>query len=108
MTVMAVSPQVRDDFLTMWPLDQARRRTFTIADRGLIGWRPFGRLFVGVASYVEQRRWTPEEYVVWVERYRQHQATLERNRSWWRCVLELQRFVPKAGEAGAVAVHPRG
>jgi hypothetical protein len=95
MSVLAVSPQVRDDFLALWPLYPARRRTATIPDRGLIGWRPFGQLFAGVATYEEQRRWTWDEYAVWVERWRQHQAVLERERSWWRFVPELQRFIPK-------------
>ena len=48
-TVLAVSAQVRDDFLALWPLNPARRRTATIADHGLIEWHPFGQLF-GVFS----------------------------------------------------------
>jgi hypothetical protein len=106
MTVLAVSPRVRDDFLTRWPLDPARRRSITMKDQGLIGWHRFGQLFVGVATYEEPRRWTPEEYAIWVERHQRHQAMLERERSWWRFVEELQRFVPK-DEPGAAADRPR-
>jgi hypothetical protein len=96
MSVMAVSPHVRDSFLALWPLYPARRRAATITDPGLIRWHPFPRLYVGVATYHEPHEWTPDEYAVWVEQYRQHQAVLERERSWWRCVPELQRFVPTA------------
>ncbi|HEY7157847.1 MAG TPA: hypothetical protein VH575_28070 [Gemmataceae bacterium] len=95
MSVMAVSPQVRDNFLALWPLYPARRRTATIADRGLIGWHPFGQVFVGVATYEKKQQWTRDEHAVWIEQYRRHQTVLEQERSWWRCVPELQRFVPK-------------
>jgi hypothetical protein len=93
MTVCAITPKVRDEFLALLPLYPARCRIATIVDHGLIGWRPFGQLFVGVATYKEQRQWTPDEYAVWAERYRQHRALLERERSWWRCVSELQQFI---------------
>jgi len=47
MSVQAVSPQIRDDFLERWPIFPARRRTATIRDLGLIKWRPLGQVFVG-------------------------------------------------------------
>src|SRR5262249_27242017 len=106
MTVYAVSSRVRDEFLTLWPRSAARRRTLIIPDWGLLAWHRFGRLFVGVATYQEQRAWTPAGYVVWAERFRQHQAMLERERSWWRCVPELQRFV--ARHAGPGTAGDRG
>src|SRR5262249_38621605 len=94
MTVYAVTPHVRDEFLALWPLYPARHRTARIADHGLIGWHPFGQLFVGVATYEEQRRWTFKEYADWFASYCHHQAVLERERGWWRCVPELHRLVP--------------
>jgi hypothetical protein len=94
MSVMAVSAEVRDHFLVLWPQYPARRRTTVIADFPLIGWHPFAQLYVGVATYEEPREWTPAEYVVWAEQWRQHWAMLERERSWWRNVPELQRLVP--------------
>lgn len=96
MSVMAVSAKVRDDFLDMWPQYPARRRTAVITDRPLIEWHPFARIYVGVATYKEPRQWAPAEYTIWAEQHRQHWAMLERERSWWRCVPELQRFVQNA------------
>lgn len=92
MSVVAVSSRVRDDFLALWPQYPARRRTALIRDLPLIEWHPFDRLYVGVATYEEPREWTMVE----VEQERQHWAMLERERSWWRCVPELQRFIPGA------------
>jgi hypothetical protein len=93
MTVCAVSPHIREEFLALWPSAPARRRTATIADWGMIAWRPFSQVFVGVATYQEQHEWTPAEFAVWAQRDGQHQEAVENQRSWWRCVPELQRFV---------------
>ncbi len=106
MSVMAVTPEVRDHFLALWPQYAARRRTAVVTDRPLIGWHPFPQVYVGVASYEEPRRWTPAEYTVWAEQHRQHWAMLERERSWWRCVPELQLFVPRPSEPQAPAAGP--
>jgi hypothetical protein len=95
MTVYAVSPRVRDEFLALWPLYPARHPTVTIPDRGLIAWHPFGQLHAGVATYHEPLQWTLEEHRAWLERYREHESMLERRQSWWRYVEELQRFVPR-------------
>lgn len=93
MSVAAVSPQIRDDFLRLWPPYPARSRTATIRDHGLIGWRRFAQLHVGLATYRDERQWTPEEYAVCVERGRDRLAAIECDRSWWRSVAELQKFV---------------
>lgn len=93
MTVVAVSAAIRDDFLHYWPMYPARRRTTVVSDFGFVPWRPFGVLHVGVATYKEQREWTPAEYAVYIEQFKQHQAVLYENRSWWRFVGELQRFL---------------
>lgn len=103
MSVMAVSAEVRDHFLALWPAYPARRKTAVIADRPLIEWHPFPRVYVGVAIYEERHQWTPAEYAVWAERRREHWDRLERERSWWRCVPELQRFVPRPAEPSAAA-----
>jgi hypothetical protein len=96
MSVVAVSPQIRDDFLRLWPMYPARLRTATIADYGLVPWLPFPELHVGIATYDEQSEWTPEEYAVYLDGSREYQAVLQRERSWWRFVSELQRFIPNA------------
>jgi hypothetical protein len=93
MTITAVSPSIRDDFLDFWPMYDARRRKALVSDFGLVPWRPFGTLHVGIATYHEQHEWTPAEYAVYIEQYKHHQALLEENRSWWRFVDELQRFI---------------
>jgi hypothetical protein len=98
MSVMAVSPEVRDHFLALWPQHPARRRTTVVADRPLIGWHPFPRVYIGVATYEEPHLRSPFDYTIWAEERRQHWAMLERERSWWRSVPELQRFVARANE----------
>ena len=69
-----------------------------LADPGLIGWHPFPRVYVGLATYEDQHQWTLAEFPAWAARHREHWAMLDRVRSWWRSVPELQRFVPSAAE----------
>jgi hypothetical protein len=99
MSVAAVTPQICDDFLRLWPPYPARCRTVTIRDYVLIGWRGFAQLHVGVATYREEREWTPEEYAVCIQRSRDRLTAIERDRSWWRSVAELQKFIPDQLEA---------
>lgn len=108
MTVLAVSAEVRDHFLALWPEYPARRKTAVIADRPLIGWHPFAQVYVGVATYEERYEWTPAEYLVWAEQHRLHRATLERERSWWRVVPELQRFVPSTADPSGASEQREG
>lgn len=96
MSVVAVSPEIRDKFLMLWPMPPARRRTATIPGNRLIFWRSFSQLHVGLATYREETEWTSEEYDVYCQRDREHSAILRRERSWWRTVPELQRFLPNA------------
>ena len=98
MSVVAVSAKIRDDFVSLWPMYPARRRTATIGDCGLVPWRSFHQLHVGVATYVEEHEWSRDEFEVWIHRDREHETLLERERSWWRDVSELQRFVPHIAE----------
>jgi hypothetical protein len=58
----------------------------TFKDYGLVRWHPF---YVGVATYTEQHEGTLEKR----EQLHQHRNMVERERSWWGCVGELQRFV---------------
>jgi len=51
LSVVAVSPSIRDDFLRLWPEYPARRKKRTISDYGLISWRAFPELHVGLATY---------------------------------------------------------
>jgi hypothetical protein len=83
MAVVAVSAQVRDEFLASWALNPARLRTAAISDHGLIKWHPFGQVFVGIATYDELET---------------NHYEVEYERGWWRTVPELQRFVARTGE----------
>ena len=88
MSVVAVSSQVRDEFLALRSPDLARRRTFNLAgNHCLLGWRLFRPLFVGLATY-------EEDCLAWLET-RQQIEQIESQRTWWRSVYELQRFIPK-------------
>ncbi len=84
---------VRDDFLRLWPEYPARTRKATIKDFGLVHWRDFGKLHIGLASYAEPVRRTPDEYFEWMPRHQEHIEQVERERSWWRTVRELQKFI---------------
>ena len=94
MTVVAVSSDIRDDFLRLHPFvpSPLRCRSATIRDYGLVSWHPFERLYVGLATYVEQTKWSPEEDKIHVQQESQHWEQVEAERSWWRFVDELQRF----------------
>lgn len=59
MCVTCTTSWVRDDFVILQPEYPARTRSATIDDVGLIHWRDFGTLYVGLASYVKPREWTP-------------------------------------------------
>lgn len=92
MCVTCTTSWVRDDFVRLQPEYPARTRSATIDDLGLIHWRDFGTLYIGLASYVRPREWTPEEFD---ERLPKHLAPIQRvekERSWWRTVNELQKF----------------
>lgn len=89
MTVCAVSPAIRDDFLRVWPYYPARRRVAIIRDFGLVHWHPCDELHVGLASYDERdAEW---EYTSWLE----HVRRIDRERTWWRGVDELQLFLQR-------------
>lgn len=92
MCVTCTMSWVRDDFVRLQPEYPARTRSSTIDDVGLIHWRDFGTLYVGLASYVKPREWTPEEFDEWLPKHLAHIQRVEKERSWWRTVNELQKF----------------
>ncbi|NQV26569.1 MAG: hypothetical protein HQ518_19615 [Rhodopirellula sp.] len=101
MSVVAVSSQIRDDFLRIWPVYAARRtirRRVTairnIENCRLLNWKSFECYHVGLATYRVQRKWGLDEFDAHCTLYREHIQQLEKERSWWRTVPELQRFVP--------------
>ena len=94
MSVTAVAASVRDDFLRLWPENRARLKRVTIRDPGMIAWHPFPNVHVGLASYADQPdSMSPDEYHLWVDKHRAHIERVESERTWWRTVRELQKFV---------------
>ena len=67
-------------------------RTATISNFELITWHPFPQLYVGVVIYDEKSEWTLEEYLVRNKR----KELIQRERSWWQDLEELQRFIPNS------------
>lgn len=92
-SVKCTTPSVRDDFVRLWPEYPARTKTATINDFGLVHWRNFGKLHIGLASYTEPIEWTPTEYFEWIQKHKAYLERVEQERSWWRTVGELQKFI---------------
>jgi hypothetical protein len=92
MSVKCTTSWVRDDFIRLQPEYPARTKSATINDMGLVHWRDFGQLYIGLASYTEPREWTPKEFDEWLPRHLAHIERVEKERSWWRTVNELQKF----------------
>lgn len=95
-TVVATAASTRDDFLRLkgpggaWQLEDCRVRNFEIDRHELLTWRSFRRLFVAVAMNFDNDHYvTPTEF-------QQIYAVLEEQRTWWRNVFELQKFLPAA------------
>jgi hypothetical protein len=96
MSVVAASPAVRDLTLELLPESPPlRRRIAVLAEYTLVAWRPPTPVYVGLATYEQRLQWNLAEHLVWAEQQRKRQARLERERSWWHNVTELQRFIPR-------------
>ena len=93
MSVKCTTSWVRDDFIRLQPEYSARTKSATISDIGLVHWRDFGKLYIGLASYAEPSKRTPDEFYEWLPRHQAHIERVEKERSWWRTVGELQKFV---------------
>lgn len=94
MSFRATSDDIRDDLLRLYPDSTPRVRKATIRDYGLVHWKQFGQIHVGLASYVEF--WQQSIGVDFNERLAKEQAhrdRVESERTWWRSVGELQKFV---------------
>jgi hypothetical protein len=93
MSVRAVSEEIRDDFLRLWPLQPTRTRTYTFTDDGLIYWLNFKRVYVGVVSYASTWCESSHDFDAFK---RQHFNAVEAGRTWWRNLGELQKFLEKS------------
>jgi hypothetical protein len=94
--VVAGSAKVRDHFLTLWSDCPVRTRTATLADIPIAGWRSFPVGHYGAVVYEEPRDLPPEQFMAWLHSHRRHEERVERERSWWWDVRDLQKFVPMA------------
>jgi hypothetical protein len=72
-------------FMGHWRRCPERLRFWSIKSYELLSWRSFPRLYVGSAFY-SQDAW---------HRDQAERESLESHRTWWRCVRELQRFLPQ-------------
>ena len=94
MSVTAVSPQTRNDFIANWPPRVQRTRNAMIADYGLIYWHPFDRLFVGLATYFHRHPQLDEDPHRHIQEDHLRRKVVEGRRTWWRTIGELQKFHP--------------
>lgn len=91
-TVVAVSPEVRNDFIRYWPPYPARRRIKAIADYGLVAFRVFDTLHVGFAWFIEPQPSTCNDLDAFTQNYKRNLSRIREHRSWWGTVPQLQRF----------------
>lgn len=92
-SVRAVSPAIRDDWLRIAVRDSIRVRRATIRDNGLIPWRSFGSLHVGLVASLSSDEIHATELERWIQDFTEHSSLVERERTWWRSVKELQKFM---------------
>ena len=100
MSVVAVSSEIRDEFLRLWtecPHRHSVRRRATsirnVRNFDLVPWNSFDCYHVGLATYQVQKASSVDEYRSHRVLQQRHIHRLEQERSWWRTVAELQRFV---------------
>lgn len=92
LSVCAVSQSTRDDFIESAIFQPIRLKTATISDPSLLKWKSFDRIYVGLASYVEEQQ-NPEGFI----EYSQHLSRVEETRTWWSSVRQLQKFQRNKG-----------
>ena len=92
-SVCAVNPEVRDDFLRIAIQNPFRTKRKTINDLGLIPWKTFDQIHVGLASYIDSFDLAIDPYEAWQAMQIKTGLKIENERTWWRNVGELQRFV---------------
>lgn len=87
------------DGVRLWPITHeaeksVRLKRTTIKDHGLFVWHPFEIIHVGLASYIQKLEVTfPNGYAAWLEQKRAFIDQEESERTWWRSVGQLQKFV---------------
>ncbi len=91
-SVRAVSPEIRDEYLQIAHPNPTRFKRATIRDNGLLNWKSFACLHVGLISYLEPK-WNPTgDLAPWIQNRNAELARVERQRTWWRDIGELQKF----------------
>jgi hypothetical protein len=91
-SVRAVTPKIREEYLQIAHSNPTRVKRTTIRDNGLLPWRSFDCLYVGLVSFTKPKWHPSDDLQPWLE-YRQGElARVERQRTWWRDIGELQKF----------------
>jgi hypothetical protein len=89
LSICALSASIRDDYLqvgrdmALWSGDIARARRWQIANHVLIPWRSFPQIHVAVATLDDRED----------ECMNTNWIHYEAKRTWWRDVMELQKFL---------------
>lgn len=99
MSIQAVTPEIRDDFLRIRFQDPIRIKRTTICGDGMLWWKSFDRLHVGLACFDEHHGIPPEQLGQWAESQREHMMMIEQERTWWQSARELQKFTPNSNIA---------
>lgn len=95
MSVCAVSATIRDDYLRIAHRNIQHLKRAIIRDIGLLEWKSFERLHVGLVVYRVPKLpavQTQDSVLAFTEERWRHIRHTERDRTWWRCVGELQKF----------------
>jgi hypothetical protein len=99
-SIMAVTSEIRDDFLRISFPDPIRVKRSEIRDSGLISWESFNRLHVGIACLHEPQEIPPEQIEQWHRSRHDHMIMVDEERTWWRTARELHKFTNRPGIAG--------
>lgn len=92
--VKCVSKEICHDFLRVSLEKPLQIKTKTVKDRGLINWRTFDKLYVGIAFFDDELfEENSLDFETRQVRLRSYLNNVEENRTWWRTVFELQKFI---------------
>lgn len=94
-TVVALNEAIPYEFLRTFAVPPIRSKVVNISDVGILPWRSFGRLSVGVFVFEE----TVSRNIRTALDSSKFRVRSEHQRTWWRNVSELQKFVSNSGES---------
>lgn len=94
-SVLSISKSIVDDVLDFEVVDPIRCKKKMIRDGELlIRWKSFGRLFVGLASFIDGSETNVfHEFQNWIKRRQERERQWEAKRTWWNNLRQLQKFL---------------